>query len=197
MSGRFNEPITVSSTMFRSTIDGQILGQGAADKLPSRPRFHSFILIGLSTCCNKIKVNQSQNCASFKNFKTSADIYCEIREIIFHRDNHNHKRDKTKWCKMCSKGSEIHGLFSRLTNRRPWIPEKDKITIWYKRSSIKRVSIKSWFLNFLLDLFEWVPSWYYQQKSWKDERSLIETWTKCEVHWELFITFPSGNRVIT
>ena len=49
---------------------------------------------------------------------------------------------------MCSKGSEIHGLFSRLTHRRPWIPEKDKIKIGCEGSSLQRVSFKSWFLKF-------------------------------------------------
>jgi len=74
--------------------------------------------------------NKSQGCASFKTFSTSADIYCEIREInFFQRDNH--KRDKTKMMQNVLKRTRdsrfIQNLsWSNFCPRRPWIPEKVK-----------------------------------------------------------------------
>ena len=71
-----------SPTLFRSTIDGQILGQGVSDNFRTSFWYES------STCCN-IQIIKVKVAPHLRIFKTSADIYCEIREIIFHRDNHN------------------------------------------------------------------------------------------------------------
>ena len=96
---------------------------------------------------------------------------------------------KRKWCKMCSKGPEIHCLFWTYCGQIFAIVVRGSQRRLKSRSDSKEASSSESPSSYGFWILSWVKKY---RQSWKTElerwESLIKTWTKCEVHWELFIT---------